>query len=73
MLDAVDALLPPWVLFYIVPVLKLEDLAPDYEQLEFSCTCQENKAEDDVQRLWVDFQRSSWQRGGKEKTLLVFL
>lgn len=55
MLDAVDAPLLPWVLFYIVPVLKLEDLAPDYEQLEFSCTCQENKAEDDVQRRWVDF------------------
>lgn len=37
---------------YIVPVLKLEDLAPDYEQLEFSCACK-NQEEDDIQRLWL--------------------
>lgn len=59
MLYPVDVLLLPCshILFEmfvlcIVPVLKLEDLALDYEQLEFSCTCLENQ-EDDVQRLWL--------------------
>lgn len=34
------------VALYILPVLKLDALASDYEQVEFSCTCQGNWKED---------------------------